>query len=83
LENTCQIFALGPNKLSSNILTGTASIIVIVAVLLAIFQDYASIMRNHTQLRYLVNPLNSFYAIGMVAAKPFQRNNQILLPHGA
>ena len=66
----------------SNILTGAASIIVIVAVLLAIFQDYASIMRNHTQLRYLVNPLNSFYAIGMVAAKPFQRNNQILLPMG-
>ena len=66
----------------SNILTGTASIIVIVAVLLAIFQDYASIMRNHTQLRYLVNPLNSFYAIGMVAAKPFQRNNQTLLPMG-
>jgi lipid A ethanolaminephosphotransferase len=65
-----------------NILTGAASIIVIVAVLLAIFQDYASIMRNHTQLRYLVNPLNSFYAIGMVAAKPFQQNNRILLPMG-
>ena len=66
----------------SNILTGAASIVVIVAVLLAIFQDYASIMRNHTQLRYLINPLNSFYAIGMVAAKPFQNNNQTLLPMG-
>ena len=69
-------------QIFSNILTGAASIIVIVAVLLAIFQDYASIMRNHTQLRYLVNPLNSFYAIGMVATKPFQRNNQTLLPMG-
>jgi lipid A ethanolaminephosphotransferase len=66
----------------SNTLTGAASILVIVAVLLAIFQDYASIMRNHTQLRYLVNPLNSFYAIGMVAAKPFQRENKTLLPLG-
>ena len=66
----------------NNILTGAASIVVIVAVLLAIFQDYASIMRNHTQLRYLVNPLNSFYAIGMVAAKPLQRNNQTLLSMG-
>jgi lipid A ethanolaminephosphotransferase len=66
----------------NNTLTGAASIIVIVAVLLAIFQDYASIMRNHTQLRYLVNPLNSFYAIGMVAAKPFQHNHQTLLPMG-
>jgi lipid A ethanolaminephosphotransferase len=66
----------------SNILTGAASMVVIVAVLLAIFQDYASIMRNHTQLRYLINPLNSFYAIGMVAAKPFQSNNRTLLPIG-
>ena len=66
----------------NNTLTGAASIIFIMAVLLAIFQDYASIMRNHTQLRYLVNPLNSFYAIGMVAAKPFQQNNRILLPMG-
>jgi lipid A ethanolaminephosphotransferase len=66
----------------SNTLTGAASILVIVAVLLAIFQDYASIMRNHTQLRYLVNPLNSFYAIGMVAAKPFQLENKTLLPLG-
>ena len=66
----------------NNTLTSAASIVVIVAVLLAIFQDYASIMRNHTQLRYLVNPLNSFYAIGMVAAKPFQSNNRTLLPMG-
>jgi lipid A ethanolaminephosphotransferase len=66
----------------NNTLTSAASIVVIVAVLLAIFQDYASIMRNHTQLRYLVNPLNSFYAIGMVATKPFQRHHQTLLPMG-
>jgi lipid A ethanolaminephosphotransferase len=55
---------------------------IIVATLFAIFQDYSSIMRNHTQLRYLVNPLNSFYAIGMVAAKPFQRDQKTLLPIG-
>ena len=66
----------------SNTLTSVASLIVIVAALLAIFQDFSSIMRNHTQLRYLVNPLNSYYAIGMVAAKPFQRDNKTLLPIG-
>jgi lipid A ethanolaminephosphotransferase len=66
----------------SNTLTAVLSVVVIVAALLAIFQDFSSIMRNHTQLRYLVNPLNSYYAIGMVAAKPFQRNNKILLPTG-
>ncbi len=66
----------------SNTLTAVVSIVVIVAALLAIFQDFSSIMRNHTQLRYLVNPLNSYYAIGMVAAKPFQRDNKTLLPIG-
>jgi lipid A ethanolaminephosphotransferase len=66
----------------SNTFTAVASVVVIVAALLAVFQDFSSIMRNHTQLRYLVNPLNSFYAIGMVAAKPFQRDNKTLLPIG-
>ncbi len=66
----------------SNTLTAVVSIVVIVAALLAIFQDFSSIMRNHTQLRYLVNPLNSYYAIGMVAAKPFQRDNKTLLSIG-
>ncbi|MFM1948440.1 MAG: Phosphoethanolamine transferase EptA [Pseudomonadota bacterium] len=66
----------------SNIITVVASLALIVAALLAVFQDFSSIMRNHTQLRYLVNPLNSFYAIGVVAAKPFQRDNKILLPVG-
>ncbi len=28
-----------------------------------VFQDFASLMRNHTQLRYQINPLNSVYAI--------------------
>ncbi len=66
----------------SNSLMGVVSVVVIVGALLAVFQDFSSIMRNHTQLRYLVNPLNSYYAIGMVAAKPFQRDHKILLPIG-
>ena len=69
-------------QILSNTLTVVISVVVIVASLLAIFQDFSSIMRNHTQLRYLVNPLNSYYAIGMVAAKPFQRDNKTLLPLG-
>ena len=28
-----------------------------------VFQDFASLMRNHTQLRYQINPLNSVYAL--------------------
>jgi lipid A ethanolaminephosphotransferase len=69
-------------QIFGNILTLVISLVVIVGALLAIFQDFSSIMRNHTQLRYLVNPLNSYYAIGMVAAKPFQRDQTTLLPLG-
>ena len=43
--------------------------IFVVSMLLAfgtlqwVFQDFASLMRNHTQLRYQINPLNSIYAL--------------------
>jgi lipid A ethanolaminephosphotransferase len=66
----------------SNTLSGVTAMIVILGSLLAIYQDFSSIMRNHTDLRFLVNPLNSYYAIGMVAAKPFQLDNHIFLPIG-
>jgi lipid A ethanolaminephosphotransferase len=69
-------------QIIGNVLTLVISLVVIVGALLAIFQDFSSIMRNHTQLRYLINPLNSYYAIGMVAAKPFQRDQTSLLPLG-
>ena len=58
------------------------SVLLVVASLLAIFQDFASVMRNHTQLRYLINPLNSLYAIGRVAAAPLQMDQKALLPIG-
>jgi lipid A ethanolaminephosphotransferase len=69
-------------QLLGNALMAVLSIAILFASLLAVFQDFSSIMRNHTQLRYLINPLNSYYAIGMVAAKPFQRDNKTLLPVG-
>jgi len=69
-------------QIIGNILTLAISLMVIVGALLAIYQDFSSIMRNHTELRYLINPLNSYYAIGMVASKPFQRDETTLLPLG-
>ena len=56
--------------------------VLLVAVVLLFFQGIASVMRNHTQLRYLINPLNSFYALGLISAKPFQRNETAILPLG-
>ncbi|MBV7543650.1 phosphoethanolamine transferase [Acidovorax sp. sic0104] len=58
------------------------SIAVIVLCLLMVFQDFASTMRNHTKLRYLINPLNSVYALGNIATKPLRIDTSKLLPLG-
>jgi len=46
------------------------------------FQDLSATMRNHTQLRYLINPLNSFYALAMASRQPVQRGGAPVLPIG-
>ncbi|MDO5653147.1 MAG: phosphoethanolamine--lipid A transferase [Brachymonas sp.] len=48
--------------------------------LFAMYRDFSSLMRNHTQLRYLINPLNSFYALGRIAATPFEMQAGPLIP---
>ena len=58
------------------------SVVVIVVCLLLVFQDFASTMRNHTRLRYLINPLNSVYALGNIATKPLRMDTSKLLPVG-
>lgn len=58
------------------------SIVVVVACLLLVFQDFASSMRNNTKLRYLINPLNSVYALGNIATKPLRMDSTKLLPLG-
>ena len=41
------------------------------------FQDFSSLMRNQTQLRYLINPLNTVYALAEVVLIPTQVDQQI------
>lgn len=50
---------------------------VVVIAALAVFQPLASAMRNHKQLRYLLNPLNSVYALGQSVAQPFRRERRM------
>ncbi|MDQ3060206.1 MAG: phosphoethanolamine--lipid A transferase [Pseudomonadota bacterium] len=66
----------------NNSLSVAGACALLVLVLLVSFQNIGSVMRNHTQLRYLINPLNSFYALGAVAARPFQRDESTVLPLG-
>lgn len=47
-----------------------ASCLLMAGILWLIFQDFSSLMRNRTELRYMINPLNTLYAVGDLLAKP-------------
>ncbi|MFM9902840.1 MAG: phosphoethanolamine transferase [Polaromonas sp.] len=69
-------------QLSVNLTTFTGCMVVFAVVLMLFFQSIAPVMHTHTHLRYLINPLNSFYALGQLAAKPFQKDSSVILPLG-
>ncbi len=71
-----------PRQLRNNLLGLVAALAVLATALLAIYQPLAASMRNHRELRYLVNPLNSLYALGQLAAPARQRGPRSLLPLG-
>jgi len=75
-------FARPARQLWHNAITLGAGLLVAAGAILLGFQDFSSTMRNHTQLRYLINPLNSVYALGNIAAKPLRRDDSHLLPIG-
>jgi lipid A ethanolaminephosphotransferase len=54
-------------QLGRNALALIAAALVIAALVFALFADLSSTMRNHKSLRYLINPLNSFFALGVLA----------------
>src|SRR5690606_5806790 len=58
-----------------------ALVLLLVAAMLN-FQGLASLMRNHKDLRYMANPLNSVYAATRVAAQRLPREVRPLLPVG-
>ena len=77
------VLRLSPmHQVVHNSLLLVGSIAVVVVCLLLVFQDFASSMRNNTKLRYLINPLNSVYALGNIATKPLRMDSTQLLPLG-
>ena len=74
--------AAWPRQLAHNAALCACSLLLLVASTLAIFQGLSSTTRNHKQLRYLINPLNSIYALGHTAAAPFKRGPSRLQPIG-
>lgn len=51
------------------LLTMLLAVVVLVATLLAIFQPFSSLMRNHKELRYLMTPSNYLWSLGAVVAE--------------
>ena len=55
---------------------------VLALVTVASFKDLASLMRNHKEVRYLINPLNVVYVSGQLLAEQVPRSRRSLLPIG-
>ena len=67
-------------NLANNIQLFLASSVIATVAVFPIYQDFASSMRNHIQLRFLVNPLNSFYGLAQLALPPLQNPTGTLQP---
>ncbi len=61
-------------QLGRNLAGFVVAWLVLLALVVALFADLGATMRNHRSMRYLINPLNSFFALGVIAkqsnAKP-------------
>lgn len=71
-----------PHRAAQNLLQAALALAALVAFTLASFSPLASTMRNHKELRYMLNPLNTLYALGNLGAAPLRRDDTVLLPLG-
>ncbi len=69
-------------QLKRNLLTFFGAVILAVVVVMLSFQSMASMMRNHKQLRFMINPLNSVYALSEIALEPFARPKKPMIAIG-
>jgi lipid A ethanolaminephosphotransferase len=69
-------------RLWQNLLLAGAAALLLLAAVMASFQPLSSNMRNHKQVRFLINPLNSLYALGYLATSPLRRDDSITEPIG-
>ena len=69
-------------RLAQNFALLLASLLLIAIAVVASFQPLSSNMRNHKQLRYLINPLNVLYASAHAAIAPMRRPDSGLEPIG-
>jgi lipid A ethanolaminephosphotransferase len=65
-----------------NALGALLGLVAVVAATLLTYQDLASLMRNHKELRYMVNPVNTVYAATRLAIDQLPRQVHALKPVG-
>ena len=65
-----------------NLVGVVTGLLLVVGVSLLSYQGLASLMRNHKSVRYMINPLNSVYAAGKVAAEQLPQEVHALAPVG-
>lgn len=58
-----------PAQAGRNLLGVGAALLVLAALVFALFADLSATMRNHRTMRYLINPVNSLYALADLAAQ--------------
>jgi lipid A ethanolaminephosphotransferase len=58
-----------PRQALRNVLALIGSILLVAAIIVALFADLSATMRNHKSVRYLINPLNAYFSLGVVAAR--------------
>jgi lipid A ethanolaminephosphotransferase len=54
-------------QLWRNLGTIVACLVLLAALVISLFADLSATMRNHRSMRYLINPVNSFFALGVLA----------------
>ncbi|MBJ7537896.1 phosphoethanolamine transferase [Marinomonas transparens] len=57
--------------LAGRLISGVASILIIILILMTFYQDYSSFFRNNRYLRHLINPVNFIYATATYASSVF------------
>ena len=70
------------NQTGCNLVGVVTGLLLVVGVGLLSYQGLASLMRNHKSVRYMINPLNSIYATGKVAAEQLPQEVRALQPVG-
>jgi lipid A ethanolaminephosphotransferase len=50
-----------------NLVSMAGALVLMLSLLLVFFSDMSSTMRNHKSIRYLITPLNAYYALGSLA----------------